>query len=58
MSVRRLVVAAAVLLGVTYLKCLIPSFSQEVVPAMHHVLEENQLEVLVPEPWLSWLVWN
>jgi hypothetical protein len=58
MSVRRLVVAAAVLLGVTYLKCLIPSFSQEVVPAMHHVLEENQLEVLVPEKWLSWLVWS
>jgi hypothetical protein len=58
MSVRRLVVAAAVLLVVTYLKCLIPSFSQEVVPAVHHVLEENQLEVLVPEQWLSWLVWS
>lgn len=58
MSFRRLTIAAAALLVATYLKFFLPSFSTEVTPALHELLDKNQIVLRVPEDWLPWLDWS
>jgi hypothetical protein len=54
-SVKQLTAAVLVLLGAVYLKCTLPVFVQEGIPALHHMLAQEQVMVTLPPEWMSWL---
>jgi hypothetical protein len=58
MSAKTLALAAALLLGAVYLKCTMPIFAQEGIPALQHMLTQEQVEIYVPETWMAWLDWS
>ena len=49
MAFRRLVIAAAILLAAAVWKLTLPSFAQELLPAVRTVLSEEQLVIVVPD---------
>jgi hypothetical protein len=58
MSAKSWILASLVLLGAVYLKCALPVFAQEGVPVLHSMLAQEQVEIQVPEAWITWLTWG
>ena len=55
MTFRRLAVAAAIFLIVTYLKLFLPVYEQRVEPRLWAVMDRESFALRLPEETVSWL---
>lgn len=58
MSMRRVLAAAAILLAAAYLRVCMPSFYDDLVPAVREAIALRQVELHLPEAVLAWAASN
>ena len=53
---KRVLLAAGMLMAVVYLKLCVPGFSENTVPLMKEWLEMEQVSLCLPEEAMDWLL--
>lgn len=56
MSFRRLAAAAVILLAAVYLKFTLPSFGEDLLPAVQRAIAAEQAVIPIPDDASKWLI--